>query len=75
MYLLNRWFKDWRGRYVNVIRWEPETKRVIYMRDGYPEECFSPLHKFRDLFKECGPPDEIQQRPEGRDRMLYETDL
>ncbi|ECC6922491.1 DUF4222 domain-containing protein, partial [Salmonella enterica] len=33
MYLLNRWFKDWRGRRVHVIRWEPETKRVIYMRE------------------------------------------
>ncbi|HAF2131194.1 TPA: DUF4222 domain-containing protein [Salmonella enterica] len=74
MYLLNRWFKDWRGRRVHVIRWEPETKRVIYMRDGYPDECFSPLHKFMDLFTECGPPDEKQQRPEGRNR-LYETDL
>ncbi|EAW1261876.1 DUF4222 domain-containing protein [Salmonella enterica] len=66
MYLLNRWFKDRRGRRVHVIRWEPETKRVIYMRERYPEECFSPLHKFMDLFTECGPPGEKQQRPEGR---------
>ncbi|HIC6969774.1 TPA: DUF4222 domain-containing protein [Salmonella enterica subsp. enterica] len=66
MYLLNRWFKDWRGRRVHVIRWEPETERVIYMRDGYPEECFSPLWKFKRVFTECGPPGEKQQRPEGR---------
>ncbi|EBZ6268754.1 DUF4222 domain-containing protein [Salmonella enterica subsp. enterica serovar Oranienburg] len=58
MYLLNRWFRDWRGRYVHVIRWEPETKRVIYMREGYPEECFSPLWKFWRDFAECeAPPD------------------
>ncbi|EDZ6994361.1 DUF4222 domain-containing protein, partial [Salmonella enterica] len=29
---LNRWFKDHRGVPVRVIRWEPETKRVIYLR-------------------------------------------
>ncbi|ELQ7070380.1 DUF4222 domain-containing protein [Salmonella enterica] len=56
MYLLNRWFRDWRGRYVHVIRWEPETKRVIYMREGYPEEHFSPLWKFKRKFTECEAP-------------------
>ncbi len=29
---LNRWFRDGRGLYVHVIRWEPETQRVIYLR-------------------------------------------
>ncbi|EFO7829785.1 DUF4222 domain-containing protein, partial [Salmonella enterica] len=31
---LNRRFKDHRGVQVRVIRWEPETQRVIYLRDG-----------------------------------------
>ncbi|WP_311395897.1 DUF4222 domain-containing protein [Escherichia coli] len=43
--------------YVHVIRWEPETQRVIYLRKDYPHECFSPLWKFRRDFVECeGPP-------------------
>ncbi|TGC38984.1 DUF4222 domain-containing protein, partial [Salmonella enterica subsp. enterica serovar Enteritidis] len=50
---LNRWFRDGRGLYVHVIRWEPETERVIYLRKGYPHECFSPLWKFRRDFVEC----------------------
>ncbi|MBF5597443.1 DUF4222 domain-containing protein [Escherichia coli] len=54
---LNRWFRDGRGLYVHVIRWEPETQRVIYLRKDYPYECFSPLWKFRRDFVECeGPP-------------------
>ncbi|MBK0538804.1 DUF4222 domain-containing protein, partial [Klebsiella pneumoniae] len=28
---------------VRVIRWEPQTQRVIYLREGYEHECFSPL--------------------------------
>ncbi len=32
---LNRWFRDGRGLYVHVIRWEPETQRVIYLRKDY----------------------------------------
>ncbi|HBU6021915.1 TPA: DUF4222 domain-containing protein [Klebsiella pneumoniae] len=40
---VNRRFKDHRGIPVRVIRWEPETQRVIYLRDGYNHECFSPL--------------------------------
>ncbi|EFB9299192.1 DUF4222 domain-containing protein [Escherichia coli] len=32
---VNRRFKDYRGIPVRVIRWEPETQRVIYLRDGY----------------------------------------
>ncbi|MGI1269172.1 DUF4222 domain-containing protein, partial [Escherichia coli] len=48
---------DGRGLYVHVIRWEPETQRVIYLRKDYPHECFSPLWKFRRDFIECeGPP-------------------
>lgn len=49
---LNRRFKDNRGVPVRVIRWEPETQRVIYLRDGYPHECFSPLEQFRQKFRE-----------------------
>ncbi|MBJ4981233.1 DUF4222 domain-containing protein [Salmonella enterica] len=53
---LNRWFRDGRGLYVHVIRWEPETQRVIYLRKDYPHECFSPLWKFRRDFVECEAP-------------------
>ncbi|MEP8401252.1 DUF4222 domain-containing protein [Escherichia coli] len=53
---LNRWFRDGRGLYVHVIRWEPETQRVIYLRKDYQHECFSPLWKFRRDFVECEGP-------------------
>ncbi|EPT7718456.1 DUF4222 domain-containing protein [Escherichia coli] len=56
MQVLNRWFRDGRGRRVHVIRWESETQRVIYLRDGYPDECFSPLWLFRRDFVECEAP-------------------
>ncbi|EOA2697098.1 DUF4222 domain-containing protein [Citrobacter freundii] len=49
---LNRRFKDHRGVPVRVIRREPETQRVIYLRDGYPHECFSPPEHFRQKFRE-----------------------
>ncbi|MEN4871840.1 DUF4222 domain-containing protein [Kosakonia cowanii] len=49
---LDRWFRDRRGIPVRVIRWEPESRRVIYMRDGYPHECFSPLHIFKRDYRE-----------------------
>jgi len=49
---LDRWFKDGRGIPVRVIRWEPETRRVIYLRDGYEHECFSPLDQFQRKFTE-----------------------
>lgn len=45
---LNRWFKDHYGIPVRVIRWEPETRRVIYLRKGYEHECFSPLEQFSE---------------------------
>ena len=31
---------------------EPETQRVIYLREGYEHECFSPLEHFRQKFRE-----------------------
>lgn len=49
---LNRWFKDRRGITVRVIRWETESQRVIYLRSGYPHECFSPLQIFKRDFTE-----------------------
>lgn len=50
---LNRRFKDKRGVVVRVIRWEPETNRVIYLRDNYEHgECFSPLDQFQRYFRE-----------------------
>ncbi|EPB5293086.1 DUF4222 domain-containing protein, partial [Escherichia coli] len=44
--------KDHYGVPVRVIRWEPETQRVIYLREGYEHECFSPLEQFRRKFRE-----------------------
>ncbi|ENI5447636.1 DUF4222 domain-containing protein [Citrobacter freundii] len=52
MRALNRRFKDSNGVPVRVIRWEPETQRVIYLRDGYEHECFSPLEQFQRKFRE-----------------------
>lgn len=49
---LNRRFRDQYGIAVSVIRWEPEMQRVIYLREGYPHECFSPLEQFRRKFRE-----------------------
>ncbi|AUJ81087.1 DUF4222 domain-containing protein [Enterobacter cancerogenus] len=49
---VNRWFKDNRGIPVQVIRWEPQTRRVIYLREGYDHECFSPLEQFQRKFTE-----------------------
>jgi len=51
---LNRRFRDQYGIPVRVIRWEPETQRVIYMRQGYEHECFSPLEQFQRKFREIG---------------------
>ncbi|WP_250207632.1 DUF4222 domain-containing protein, partial [Escherichia coli] len=53
---VNRWFKDHYGVPVRVIRWEPETQRVIYLREGYEHECFSPLEQFRRKFREMNRP-------------------
>jgi hypothetical protein len=49
---VNRRFKDHYGVPVRVIRWEPETRRVIYLREGYDHECFSPLEQFQRKFTE-----------------------
>ncbi|EPT3116048.1 MULTISPECIES: DUF4222 domain-containing protein [Klebsiella pneumoniae complex] len=49
---VNRKFKDHYGKPVRVIRWEPETRRVIYLREDYPHECFSPLDQFQRKFRE-----------------------
>ncbi|MGX5100351.1 DUF4222 domain-containing protein [Enterobacter cloacae] len=49
---VDRRFRDHRGIPVHVIRWEPETRRVIYLREGYDHECFSPLEQFQRKFTE-----------------------
>lgn len=51
---LNRRFRDQYGIPVRVIRWEPETQRVIYLREaqGYEPECFSPREQFQRKFRE-----------------------
>lgn len=62
---LNRWFRDRRGVPVRVVRWEPESGRVIYLRDNYEHgECFCPLHQFQRDFKEIEGPYEFT--PEGK---------
>ncbi|WP_217076124.1 DUF4222 domain-containing protein [Klebsiella sp. PL-2018] len=48
---LSRWYKDYRGISVHVIRWEPDTRRVIYLRENYGPECFSPIDQFRRKFR------------------------
>ncbi|WP_421550909.1 DUF4222 domain-containing protein [Kluyvera intermedia] len=56
---VNRRFKDYRGIPVKVIRWEPQTGRVIYLSEGYDHECFSPLEQFQRKFtelKDCHEP-------------------
>ncbi|MEP9011486.1 DUF4222 domain-containing protein [Enterobacter sp. JMULE2] len=55
---LNRIFRDWRGNEVRVIRWEEECGRVIYLREGYDHECFSPLKQFLRKFTELKGEDE-----------------
>ncbi|HDR2792810.1 TPA: DUF4222 domain-containing protein [Enterobacter asburiae] len=49
---VNRRFKDHRGIPVRVVRWERDTQRVIYLREGYEHECFSPLDQFKRKFSE-----------------------
>ncbi|MBG0543547.1 DUF4222 domain-containing protein [Enterobacter hormaechei] len=49
---VDRRFRDQRGITVHVIRWEPKTRRVIYLREGYDHECFSPLEQFQRKFTE-----------------------
>ncbi|HGF0769542.1 TPA: DUF4222 domain-containing protein [Kluyvera georgiana] len=44
---------------VRVVRWDPDTQRVIYLREGYDHECFSPLEQFQRKFtelKDCHEP-------------------
>lgn len=49
---VDRKFRDHRGITVRVIRWEPDMRRVIYLREGYESECFSPLEQFQRKFTE-----------------------
>ncbi|MFT4271308.1 MAG: DUF4222 domain-containing protein [Pantoea sp.] len=59
MRILDRRFTDKRGVPVKVIRWEPESNRVIYLRENYEHgECFSPLDQFQRYFREIGVRDE-----------------
>lgn len=60
MRILDRWFTDRRGIPVRVIRWEPESNRVIYLRTNYEHgECFSPLLQFQRDFREIEAPHEF----------------
>lgn len=47
---LDRRYRDRRGITVHVIAWDPERRRVIFMRDGYPYECMQPLEQFQKKF-------------------------
>ncbi|QMV54102.1 DUF4222 domain-containing protein [Ewingella americana] len=48
---LDRKYRDNKGIVVNVIGYDREGQRVIYMRDGYEFECAAPLIIFRARFK------------------------
>ncbi|MBD9642900.1 DUF4222 domain-containing protein [Pantoea sp. PNT02] len=62
---LNRWFRDRRGIPVRVVRWEPESGRVIYHRENYEHgECFCPLHQFKRYFRELEAPHELTSESE-----------
>ncbi|WP_413496453.1 DUF4222 domain-containing protein [Morganella psychrotolerans] len=47
---LNRYYKDRNGRVVNVIRYDRERERVIFMIDGYEHECGEPLKIFQERY-------------------------
>ncbi|QII37490.1 DUF4222 domain-containing protein [Rouxiella badensis] len=48
--LLNRHYRDPRGVIVHVTGYDRVNQRVIFMRDGWPDECFRPLKDFQDNF-------------------------
>lgn len=47
---LNRTYRDPRGVHVNVIRWEADKQRVVFMIPGYEHECFAPLEQFQKKY-------------------------
>ncbi|MGQ8800952.1 DUF4222 domain-containing protein [Serratia sp. TSA_130.2] len=48
---LDRYYTDWRGVQVHVIRWDRVDRQVIFTREGYPHECMQPLERFKEKFK------------------------
>ncbi|WP_084937919.1 DUF4222 domain-containing protein [Pantoea rwandensis] len=65
MRTVDRWFTDRRGIPVRVIRWEPESSRVIYLRTGYEHgECFCPLIQFQRDFRGIEAPHEFTSEGE-----------
>ncbi|WAT01498.1 DUF4222 domain-containing protein [Rouxiella chamberiensis] len=47
---LDRRYRDPRGVIVRVIAFDRINQRVIFMREGWPDECFRPLKDFQDNF-------------------------
>ncbi|WP_426817655.1 DUF4222 domain-containing protein [Winslowiella sp. 2C04] len=45
-------YRDRRGIVVRVISYDRQERRVIFMRPGYPEECFVPKWYFQKYFRE-----------------------
>ncbi|MDF7650775.1 DUF4222 domain-containing protein [Erwiniaceae bacterium L1_54_3] len=48
----NKQYRDRRGVVVNVISYDRQERRVIFMRPGYPHECFVPKDYFERYFRE-----------------------
>jgi len=48
----NKQYRDRRGIVVNVISYDRKERRVIFMRPGYPFECFVPKWYFEKYFRE-----------------------
>lgn len=44
-------FRDVHGIVITIIRFEPESQKVVYSRPGYEWECAAPLITFRARFK------------------------
>ncbi|HGG9150313.1 TPA: DUF4222 domain-containing protein [Enterobacter cloacae] len=49
--ILDRLYRDHHGIVVNVIRYEPDSQKVVYKRPGYEWECAAPLLIFRARFR------------------------
>ena len=48
--LIDRLYRDSRGVIVHVTGYDRVNQRVIFIRDGWPDECFRPLKDFQDNF-------------------------
>lgn len=47
---LDRLYRDHHGIIVHVVRYEEDSQKVVYHRQGYEWECAAPLILFRSRF-------------------------